>query len=204
MRIEAILTVALAIALSRSVAIGAETSPASPNPIQQSDCEIQANRYKAQHPHIDSSHFLISGFIWFEDAVPPSPPQSFRDEQSGVTFYVESDGRHIAAIDSNGKILWIRNPFVDRNLCPYRSAHPYIYWIGPPGGTFGRHFIGPFTPTPDATANAKIVNLLRGNHLTYKVTPPDESDRFIGIAFNSSQIGYVDMRNGDFYGMGQD
>jgi hypothetical protein len=36
-------------------------------------------------------------------------------------FLRESDGRHLTAIASDGKLLWIRNPFEDRHLCPYRT-----------------------------------------------------------------------------------
>lgn len=53
-------------------------------------------------------------------ALPPDPPFAYFDPNSGITFYVESDGRHLAAIDKNGKVLWVRNPFVDNNLCSYR------------------------------------------------------------------------------------
>src|SRR5262245_19835120 len=30
-------------------------------------------------------------------------PYAYRDVDSGITFYVESDGRHVSAIDANGK-----------------------------------------------------------------------------------------------------
>ncbi len=88
----------------------------------------------------------------------------------------------------------------------YRDLHPSIAWIGAPGGGFGAHFIGPFTPTPDATANARIIDALV-NHMdrayTRAMGRPQPGGRFIAIAFTSSQQGYVDIRNGDFYFMGQ-
>jgi hypothetical protein len=43
-------------------------------------------------------------------------PQSYRDADSGIIFYVESDGRHIAAIGQDGKLLWHRDPFADARL----------------------------------------------------------------------------------------
>src|SRR5271170_836020 len=100
------------------------------------------------HPHTDASDYWKFGLSYFGDTSPPNPPSTYRDPDSGIAFYVESDGRHLAAIDANGKLLWVRNPFLDRNLCPYRSAHPYISWIGPPGGSFG--FLGASKPTSDA------------------------------------------------------
>ena len=53
-------------------------------------------------------------------------PLAFKDPDSLISLYVESDGRHMAAIDPDGKLLWVRNPFEDRHLCPYRSPRPVI------------------------------------------------------------------------------
>ena len=58
--------------------------------------------------------------------------QTFKDKDSGLLFYVESDGRHVAAINADGKIVWIRDPFNDAKLPPYRLAHPQIVEIGEP------------------------------------------------------------------------
>jgi hypothetical protein len=51
-------------------------------------------------------------------------PLSFKDPHTSTFFYVESDGRHLAAISSEGGLLWVRNPFEDRHLCPYRTPRP--------------------------------------------------------------------------------
>src|SRR6185437_8879935 len=56
----------------------------------------------------------------------PGKPLAYRDKQTGVLLYVESDGRHLAAISPQGELLWVRDPFVDKNLCPYRTARPTI------------------------------------------------------------------------------
>jgi len=200
----------LGVALSTIFVVGVATvtTPsvaASTAPAHQSDCEIKANRFKAKHPHIEPFDFMKLGFFYFGEAVPPSPPQAYRDAETGIVLYVETDGRHIAAIGANGKLLWVRDPFVDRNMCPYRSAHPYIAWIGASGGDFGRHYLGPFEPTPDAIANARIVRELNSEIAHNRaIEPPRDADRFIGLSFNSSQFGYVNIRNGDFYEMGQD
>lgn len=144
------------------------------------------------------------GFFYFASATPPYPPATYRDPWTGTTFYAESDGRHLAAIDAKGKLLWVANPFVESDLCPYRSAHPFILWLGPPGGCIGGNCLGPFTPTPDAKMNAILVKELR-NEIARgrKVNRPRDGARFIGLSFNSSQYGYVNIANGYFYPMGQ-
>jgi len=105
----------------------------------------------------------------------PAKPLAYRDHDSGVSFYVESDGRHLAAISSDGKLLWVRNPFVDRRLCPYRNERPIIVRIEP--------------------ANPFEINALETN-LKRKI-------QGITIWFDSSQFGIVDIRTGDFFFMGQ-
>ena len=57
-------------------------------------------------------------------------PQVYRDTHSGTLFYVESDGRHVASISKGGKLLWVRDPFKDANLEPYRTENPQIISIG--------------------------------------------------------------------------
>lgn len=57
-------------------------------------------------------------------------PQSYRDPATGTTFYVESDGLHVAAISKEGSILWVRDPFHDANLTDYRTHKPQIVFIG--------------------------------------------------------------------------
>jgi len=51
---------------------------------------------------------------------------AFKDPRTLISLYVESDGRHIAAIDPDRKLIWVRNPFEDRHMCPYRSPRPVI------------------------------------------------------------------------------
>jgi hypothetical protein len=57
-------------------------------------------------------------------------PQAYRDAHSGTVFYVESDGRHVAAISKRGKLLWVRDPFEDAQLEPYRTENAQIISIG--------------------------------------------------------------------------
>jgi hypothetical protein len=58
-------------------------------------------------------------------------PQVYKDQHSGTTLYLETDGRHVAAISSDGKLLWSRDPFKDAHLPFYRTKKPQIIYIGP-------------------------------------------------------------------------
>jgi hypothetical protein len=178
-------------------------------PAQQSPCEVQANRFQAQHPHADPTGYMKFGLFFFEKATPPALPSTYRDPESGTVFYVESDGRHVAAIDRNGKLLWVRNPFVEGGLCPYRSAHPYIYWIGPPQGADSEgQYRGTFDPAADAKVNAGLLKEL-DREIDWEIAHGQKAKRltsgarFIGLSFNSSQFGYLNIATGDFYGGGQ-
>jgi hypothetical protein len=56
-------------------------------------------------------------------------PVAYVDKKLRIVFYAESDGRHLSAIDFDGRVLWTRNPFVDAHLKPYRVAEPRIVGI---------------------------------------------------------------------------
>ena|SRR2546423_7515165 len=58
-------------------------------------------------------------------------PQVYKDPTSGMLLYVETDGRHVAAISCAGKLLWNRDPFTDAHLPFYRTEKPQIVSIGP-------------------------------------------------------------------------
>jgi hypothetical protein len=55
----------------------------------------------------------------------------YKDPKTGTLLYVETDGRHVAAISPDGKLLWSRDPF--EGLPYYRTKDPQISGIGPPG-----------------------------------------------------------------------
>jgi hypothetical protein len=57
-------------------------------------------------------------------------PQVYKDPSSGTLLYIESDGRHVAAISSDGKLLWNRDPFKDAHLPFYRTEKPQIVYVG--------------------------------------------------------------------------
>jgi hypothetical protein len=106
-------------------------------------------------------------------------PSVYRDPRTSITFYVESDGRHLAAIDGDGKLLWVRNPFEDRQLCPYRTGWPVISGM---------------EATDISPALAKLRERWGVN----------THDKFIAIPFDSSQFGVVNETTGDFDFEGQD
>jgi len=58
-------------------------------------------------------------------------PQVYKDVHTGTVLYVETDGRHVAAISRDGKLLWNRDPFKDARLEFYRTKNPQIVYIGP-------------------------------------------------------------------------
>ena len=117
------------------------------------------------------------------DYVPWDPtrakPLAFKDPRTLISFYVESDGRHLAAIDPNGTLLWVRNPYEDLpGACPYRTPRPVI----------GRIEVVEITPIYASELQRRGAN---------------PSHQFIAITFDSSQFGVVDETNGDYLPEGQ-
>ena len=60
--------------------------------------------------HVLSLGFLLlnAGWAWGSPFEPPtnSPPQSLQDPTTKVIFYLESDLRHVAALNPDGHVLW--------------------------------------------------------------------------------------------------
>jgi hypothetical protein len=104
-------------------------------------------------------------------------PRAFKDPRTAISFYVESDGRHLAAIGPDGKILWVRNPFEDRHLCPYRSPRPVIVHM----------------EVAEAAQHSNVIKL-RGGDTTHEI---------LSLQFDSSQFGVIDEITGDFFPEGQ-
>jgi hypothetical protein len=104
-------------------------------------------------------------------------PLGYRDAATGTSFYVESDGQHLSAIGSDGKLLWTKS----WNMCPYRVLIPHIVSVvharQPKSGDFA------------ATVFRKWQWLT--------------NSPVIEIYFDSSQFGLVNQRTGDFFFEGQ-
>lgn len=73
-----------------------------------------------------------NSLTYLNDGKSPSPLTYF-DSVSKIVFYVESDGRHVTAIDYKGHILWHRNVFKEAlqsgSLTAYNVTKPYIIAI---------------------------------------------------------------------------
>jgi hypothetical protein len=113
--------------------------------------------------------------LWNPDS---AKPLAFKDPRTSISFYVESDGRHLAAIDAVGKLLWVRNPFEDTHLCPRGNPRPSITSI-----------------------SSVEIPLLKAEKM--RAVGKDPSHEFLEIKFDSSLFGVVDETNGDFQMWGQ-
>lgn len=106
-------------------------------------------------------------------------PMVYKDPLTSIFLYVETDGRHVAAIDSRGKLLWVRNPYQQAGLCPYRTPRPVIYSI--------------------KAADSINTNLSEW----IKKVGGNPNGRFVSITFDSSQFGLLDEHTGRFIFEGQ-
>jgi hypothetical protein len=105
-------------------------------------------------------------------------PLTFKDPRTSIFFYVESDGRHLAAIDAGGKLLWVRNPFEDPRFCPSNNPRPSI-----------------------SSISIAEISLPRAEKM--RAAAMDPSPNFLEIKFDSFQFGLLDEANGDFRMWGQ-
>jgi hypothetical protein len=103
-------------------------------------------------------------------------PQVYKDIHSGTTLYVETDGRHVAAISGDGKLLWTKDPCKDAHIPSYRTEKPQIFYIGSVSKSI-----------PDARPYAGR-----------------ERYKFVAITFNNSQFGLLTISTGEFKFVGQD
>jgi hypothetical protein len=59
--------------------------------------------------------------------IPKHGPFLLNDPRSGLVLYVESDGRHMAAISRDGKLVWHRDVFSDPRLPRYFPPPPPLF-----------------------------------------------------------------------------
>jgi hypothetical protein len=104
---------------------------------------------------------------------------AYKDPRTAIALYVESDGRHIAAIDAQSKLLWVRNPWEEaRVFCPYRTPRPVVNAL-------------------------TIVELNEYHRSILKSRGANLEHTFIKLTFDSSQFGLLDESTGDFFAEGQ-
>lgn len=125
----------------------------------------------------------LGGSTRAETRLPSSPltplplikPFAYVDPTTRIVIYVESDGRHLSAIGPDGTVLWTRNPYVDIGSHYYRRNEQIVH-VGPLSATYTRHM-----------------------QRERKIPGP-----FVGITFDSTQFGALDLTNGNFSNLGQD
>ena len=115
-------------------------------------------------------------YLWWNSA--RAKPIAYKDSRTMISFYVESDGRHVGAIDADGNLLWVRNPFEDQNLCPYRNARPVISSLA------------------TTEISSEVADVMEAHGINPRHT-------FLEIRFDSSQFGVLDESNGNFVFAGQ-
>jgi hypothetical protein len=127
-------------------------------------------------------HNSVSGSNWIKSSrvATITLPYILRDVDSGVTFEVEADGRHVSATDRYGALLLYRDPFADAHLEHYRTDTPCIVSFD-----FHKRSASENWDFPEQVLRKKGI------------------DKFIRISFNSSQTGFLNIMNGEFFFTGQ-
>ena len=106
-------------------------------------------------------------------------PMAYKDPSSSIVIYVESDGRHIAATDADGKLLWVRNPWEESHaFCQYRTPRPVV----------------------DSLKKMELNDAARSN---LKASGANLDHTFVSLSYDSSQFGMLDELTGEFYPGGQ-
>ena len=138
----------------------------------------------AYNPNIDFYlHNSVSGSNWISSISRYKTitlPYILRDVDTGVTYEVEADGRHVSATDGYGALLWYRDPFGDANLEHYRTDKPRIVAFD-----FHKRGGAESWDIPEQVLQKKGIQ------------------KILSIRYNSSQAGFMDITTGDFFFTGQ-
>jgi hypothetical protein len=129
---------------------------------------------------------VTAGLVGTANSVPPPPGWehtpaksiAYKDPRSSITFYVESDGRHVAAIDSGGNLLWVRIPHQES-----RTGSPGVE----------TSVIDGIDQEPATTGYAQYLQ-------QYGFRP---EDKLLKITFTSYFFGELDERTGAFVLIGR-
>jgi hypothetical protein len=136
------------------------------------------NIYVYLHNSVSGSNWIMSYGPHMQHAI--TLPYIFKDVDTGITFEVEADGRHVSATDMYGALLWYRDPFADAHMEYYRTINPQIVSFT----VYKRK------PSDDWTFVERVLS-------------KKGVSAYIAIGFNSSQAGFMDMTTGDFHFTGQ-
>ncbi len=125
--------------------------------------------------------FWIMGTVTAAELMPWDPAGArsftFRDLRTSITFYIESDGKNVAAIDAQGTLMWVRSPL--KEVDPSDTRTPVIDGIKVAE-----------SPPP------QYLKWLRGRGFKAE-------HAHIRIAFASGLFGILDESTGDFILEGQ-
>lgn len=105
-------------------------------------------------------------------------PMSYQDPRTLITIHVDSDGRHLTATDSQGKLLWARNPWDENHLCPYRTPRPVVIAV-------------------------TDIELSDQSRYKLQLSKANLEHSFVRLTFDSSHYGALDESTGDFFLQGQ-
>jgi hypothetical protein len=102
-------------------------------------------------------------------------PRILVDHETGISYFLDSDGRHVSAVSPAGKLIWRVDPFEEVRLEPYRVAHPVLLYFDFPDAKWWEH-----------------------------KTQYGKRTEFICVGYNSSQFGILRKSSGQFIFEGQD
>ena len=105
-------------------------------------------------------------------------PITYKVPDLDVILYVESNGRRISAMDSQGKVLWSFDPYEKSAWKPYRMAKPVVRGLG--RGEYWEDFL---------RRNRQFV---------------DDPGPFVSISYSSSQFGVLNVKTGKMFFLGRD
>jgi len=132
---------------------------------------------------VTSIGFSLLGTVNAGDLMPWDPslakPFTYKDPRTSIALYVETDGKHVAAIDAGGKLLWVRSPLKESGFDGPESKTPVIDGI-----------------TAAEPLPPQLVKFFQRHGF-------NADHAHIRITFASGLYGLIDEKTGDFYLEGQ-
>ena len=132
------------------------------------------------------AHFRDCRLARFAHEDPYGPAWSYRDPRSGTDYRIAPDRRHLMAVTPSGDVLWRRAPH--KGIPNYRATPACLAGIGSGNGKL------------PIVEGAYLQRIMRSDPRH----PFAREGRYIGLWFDNSQFGYIEIHTGDFVFMGQD